>query len=437
MRSGIGTGIIAVGLIFAVGCGASAPEDRPAETIETEPAAPAPEPEPEAEPEPETGGWRVSRSTNALDDSTTVVAVLNATEGVGGIMPEPISLIARCQSNTTEVYINWYDFLGDDDLGNPRSSRKRVTYRFPPADAETEMWGVSTDNDSTFVARAIPFLRTMVESDRLVAQTTPYNEAPSTAIFDLTGARSALEPLAETCNWILDPEEAAQERSRRDQARRAEQERHAEARRAERERILADMLGTPITSGLGLGGSGRDVNGSTYADLPAPVGAAHFVASVTPAQLSRARGTTGYTIVCPRGEWEDDQITLRDCTFSSPQEEARARDESERAAARERAEEARQRAEQERAQAREAQVERLLADGARFPAAEMSGMSSEGNIAYVVGGLPDGVSRAYFSSGINSSQLLDARRRQATVVCPRAESDRGNWVTLHDCTLTR
>ena len=103
MRSGIVTGIIAVGLIFAVGCGASAPEDRSTETIETEPAAPEPEPEPE--PQPETGGWRVSRSTNPLDDSTTVVAVLNAAEGVGGIIPEPISLIARCQSNTTEVYI--------------------------------------------------------------------------------------------------------------------------------------------------------------------------------------------------------------------------------------------------------------------------------------------------------------------------------------------
>ena len=33
-----------------------------------------------------TGGWRVSRSTNPLDDSITVAAVLNATEGVGGII---------------------------------------------------------------------------------------------------------------------------------------------------------------------------------------------------------------------------------------------------------------------------------------------------------------------------------------------------------------
>ena len=187
--------------------------------------------------------------------------------------------------------------------------------------------------------------------------------------------------------------------------------------------------GDEITSGLG--GSGRHVNGSMYADLPSPVGAAYFVSGVTPGQLSRARGTTtGYTVVCPHGEWEGDEITLRDCTFSSPQEAARVEQERERTAARERAE-------QERAQAQEAQVEQLLANGARFPAADMSGISSEGNTAYVMGGLPDRVSRANFASGISSSLLLDARRRQETVVCPRGESNGADWVTLHDCTFAR
>ena len=429
MRVGLATGMVVVGLSFAVACGAPAPADPPSEIVEAEPVVPAPAPAPAPEPEPDTGGWRVNRSTNPLDDSTTVVAVLNATEGVGGVGSEPISLIARCQSNMTEVYIDWHDFLGDDELGSPRSSRKRVTYRFPPADAETETWGVSTDNDSTFVARAIPFLRAMVESEQLVMQTTPYNEAPSTAIFDLTGTRSALEPVAQTCTWTLDPQEARRERDQADQARRAEQERRAQALRDERQRILAEMLGTPITSGLGR--SGRHVNGSLYADLPSPVGTAYFVSGVTPGQLSRARGTTtGYTVVCPHGEWEGDVITLRDCTFSSPQEAARVEQERERTAARERAE-------QERAQAQEAQVEQLLANGARFPAADMSGISSEGTTAYVVGGLPDRVSRAHFASGISSSLLLDARRRQETVVCPRGESNGADWVTLHDCTFAR
>ena len=309
----IATGILTVGLILAIGCGAPAPGDPGSEPVDTEPAPPEPEPEPE--PEPDTGGWRVSRSTNPLDDSTTVVAVLNATEGVGGIGFEAISLIARCQSDTTDVYINWHDFLGDDELGNPRSSRKRVTYRFPPADAETEMWGVSTDNDSTFVAGAIPFLRTMVESDRLVAQTTPYNESPSTAIFDLTGVGDALAPLAETCEWTLDPEQARLEREQREQARRAEERRREQERQAERERIMAGLVNTPITSGLGAiarSGSGS-LASLTKDDLRIQL---QFPA-VSTAQLSQARRSGSYRIICSRGQWYDDGgIGLAECSLS-------------------------------------------------------------------------------------------------------------------------
>ena len=81
------------------------------------------------------------------------------------------------------------------------SEQKRVTYRFPPADATTELWGISTDNVATFVAQPIPFLRTLVASDQLILQTTPYGESPSMATFELIGARAAIDPIAETCNW--------------------------------------------------------------------------------------------------------------------------------------------------------------------------------------------------------------------------------------------
>ena len=80
---------------------------------------------------------------------------------------DPIQVIARCQSNKTEVYISWHDFLGDDTPTDVYSEQKRVTYRFPPADATTELWGISTDNVATFVAQPIPFLRTLVASDQL------------------------------------------------------------------------------------------------------------------------------------------------------------------------------------------------------------------------------------------------------------------------------
>ena len=81
------------------------------------------------------GVWDVHTTTNPLDDSTTVIAGIEASEGVGGFGSDPISLIARCQSNTTEVYITWHDFLGDDELDNVYSDRKRL--RGPTGTAST------------------------------------------------------------------------------------------------------------------------------------------------------------------------------------------------------------------------------------------------------------------------------------------------------------
>ena len=308
--------VLAASLIgFMAACGSPSSESEPGQVD------PIPEPQVESEPvvepsppKPESN-WRTSQSTNPLDDSRTMVAVLEATTGTGGMLePEPISLVVRCQSNRTEAYINWHDFLGDDDLDNIRSTRKRVTYRFPPATAETGLWGVSTDNDATFVPRAIPFLRTLVESEQLVVQTIPYNEAPSTAIFDLDGAMDALALIAETCEWTLDPEQARQEQAARDRAQQERRRAAEERRRAEQERILAGLINRPITSGL-QGPIGRSAGGAYgTAGLPAPVGQARFP-GVTSGQLSRARSAGGYTITCPRGEWSGDEVTLLDCTL--------------------------------------------------------------------------------------------------------------------------
>ena len=187
--------------ITLVGCGASPEsdpiEEQPLEEVEPTPVA---EPEPAPGPESDDGSWATRETTNPLDDTTTVVAILSAAQGVGGFGSDPFSLVARCQSDKTEVYVNWHDYLGDD-TNDVYSDRKRVTYRFPPADAVTELWNISTDNNATFVARPILFLRTLAKSDRLVMQTTPYGESPSTAVFELDGAPVAIARIAEGCHW--------------------------------------------------------------------------------------------------------------------------------------------------------------------------------------------------------------------------------------------
>ena len=135
------------------------------------------------------GDWVVSESLDPMDDSPRVFALLDAQKQ--DIFSD-ITLIARCSSNRTEVYVDWDDYLADD--------RQTVAYRFPPTSMRQERWSVSTDNTATFASRPIPLL----VSQQLVMRTTPYNESPVTAIFDLTGARHAIGKVAEACNWELE-----------------------------------------------------------------------------------------------------------------------------------------------------------------------------------------------------------------------------------------
>jgi type VI secretion system protein VasI len=138
------------------------------------------------------GKWQVSDRTNPIDDSRTITLVLTADSGRSRF-GNPIALILRCQSNTTELYINWHSFLGRE---------ANVLTRLGNEDAVTNRWSLSTDSQATFHPRgAIDFIKQMLQSTRLVAQVTPYSESPITAIFDTTGLENAITPLRETCGW--------------------------------------------------------------------------------------------------------------------------------------------------------------------------------------------------------------------------------------------
>ena len=146
------------------------------------------------------GAWRVRTETNPIDDTQTVTLSLAAETGTSR-SGDPVTFIARCKSNTTEAYVVWGDFLGDDS-GDVYSEWKRVTVRIGAGQAREERWGVSTDRNATFAPSwAGNLLKELLDEDRLVLQTIPYGENPNTAIFDVSGLRVVLGELAETCNW--------------------------------------------------------------------------------------------------------------------------------------------------------------------------------------------------------------------------------------------
>lgn len=140
-----------------------------------------------------TGKWNISVKTNPIDDSTTVVLRLDAESGKSR-RGKPVMMLARCQSNKTELYIAWNDYLGRNG---------KVLTRIGSSDAVTKDWTLSTDSKATFhpAKGTIGFLKWMMSTDTFVAQITPYNESPITAIFDTTGMENALKPLREACEW--------------------------------------------------------------------------------------------------------------------------------------------------------------------------------------------------------------------------------------------
>jgi len=136
--------------------------------------------------------WVAQQQTNPIDDSRTVALVNIAAEGKSSL-GRPIGLAIRCMSGTTTVYINWNDYLG---------SEATVLTRIGSSEAVRQRWSLSTDNEATFYPRdAVAFVKELMTADRLVAQVTPYNENPVTAIWNIAGLSTAIEPLRKTCNW--------------------------------------------------------------------------------------------------------------------------------------------------------------------------------------------------------------------------------------------
>ncbi|SEP83351.1 Type VI secretion system VasI, EvfG, VC_A0118 [Loktanella sp. DSM 29012] len=146
------------------------------------------------------GDWRIQSDINPLDDTRTVTLLLTAEEGKSQ-SGDPVVLVARCQSNKTEVYAIWDDYLGDDS-SDAYAEWKRVIVRVGQGEAREERWSLSTDKEATFAPEwPGAFLKELLDEERLVLQTTPYSENPITAVFGIAGLRDVLGELAQTCNW--------------------------------------------------------------------------------------------------------------------------------------------------------------------------------------------------------------------------------------------
>lgn len=162
-----------------------------------------------------TGKWIYGKTIDPIDDTTIIRFMLYSDSGKS-IYDDPFHLVliyrSGKKSGKTRLYVNWHNFLGisDDDL----DFGKKVIYRFEDEKAKTDYWGRSTDYRATFYATGflptpktkstIKFIQKLMEIDSFTIRVTPYNEAPSTAVFDTRGLRNAVEQFNDILHWIED-----------------------------------------------------------------------------------------------------------------------------------------------------------------------------------------------------------------------------------------
>ena len=137
------------------------------------------------------GEWDIDIKTNPIDDSKTVILSVKSSSGISSF-GNPIYLVLRCRSNKTSAYIDWNDYLGSETFVLTRAGKEK---------AMTEKWRLSTDSQASFHPKPISFIKNMIQHDVLVAQTTPYNESPVMAIFNINNLEIVIAPLRETCSW--------------------------------------------------------------------------------------------------------------------------------------------------------------------------------------------------------------------------------------------
>lgn len=146
-----------------------------------------------------TGKWISNKKINPIDDTPTVKFILRSDSGkstYGG----SIYLKLRYYNGKTDVIIDW-----DSIVGNMLSGEVEVLTRIGDEKAITLNWGGSTDYKATFYpGNSVEFIRKLMNTDKLVAQATPYFENPITAIFDIRGLKDAIEQFNDTLHWIKD-----------------------------------------------------------------------------------------------------------------------------------------------------------------------------------------------------------------------------------------
>ncbi|MCH2249487.1 MAG: type VI secretion protein [Cognatishimia sp.] len=145
--------------------------------------------------------WTISATADTFSDQLFVSVSTPASKPVkcrwGTKIP---SLVMECSGGQTIVRFETHCRISTstyDDYGD-------VTYRIDKNDAETLRFSESDDNRSMGLwdpDSSVPFIQSLLDSERLAAKIKPYSDEPFVAFFNTSGLANAIAPIQNACDW--------------------------------------------------------------------------------------------------------------------------------------------------------------------------------------------------------------------------------------------
>jgi len=155
-----------------------------------------------------------------MDDSRIAVLSLAAEYEVKGwLVNKRPSLVIRCQSRKTDVYVVT-GMSANPELG--LHEKATVTLRLDSAAPRTMVASESTDQEALFLPGGASLARQMRTATRLLFEFTPFRSSPQQVSFDLAGLDKAIQPVQEACGWSTTPSDPSKSaKARREASRKA------------------------------------------------------------------------------------------------------------------------------------------------------------------------------------------------------------------------
>jgi hypothetical protein len=147
------------------------------------------------------GKWIVRTGNDPMTDQKTVTMLLTA-DDMDASDPEAVKLILQCSKENGAAGVAWqHRFLGGEKVGE--FTTKEMTLRIDKGQPFAEDWQVLDDGTTTRIPSVERLITRVREAERFVVQTTPYNELPIAAVFDVRGLKDALLAHRPECDWFI------------------------------------------------------------------------------------------------------------------------------------------------------------------------------------------------------------------------------------------